>query len=93
MRRTCEAILQGDILTAMNDLTPEAYADAMNLATGVTSVPAIESYLIESHESAGAEQIFRVSFKTSLRDLRARATWRQVEGAWKITGIAVDPSA
>ena len=90
MRRACDAILQGDFYSAMADLTPEAMNEAMTLAVGLTSVPALESYVIESHEESNGEHHFSVRFKTSVQDLEASATWRQVDGAWKVTSIKVE---
>jgi hypothetical protein len=89
MRRACDAILQGDVYTAMADLTPEAVAEAMALAAGLVAVPTPLSYEIESHESAGGEHRFGVVFRTSAQDFRATATWREVDGAWKITSIRI----
>lgn len=90
MRRACDLILAGDVMTVAADLTPEAYADAMMLATGLTTVPVPQGYTIESHEVRGEDHVFRVRFRTSLRDFDASATWRRIDGAWKIVAIAVD---
>ncbi len=90
MRRACDALLRGDYMTAMADLTPEALNDAMALGVSFTTVPVPESYAVESQEEAGGDQRFVVLFKTSLRDFRATATWRLVEGAWKIAAVGVD---
>lgn len=90
MRRACDAVLAGDYMLAMADLTPEALQDAMTLGAGLTTVPVPQSYAIESEETVAGEERFVVLFKTSLRDFRARVTWRPVEGAWKIVAIAVE---
>ena len=89
MRRACDAILQGDVFTAMADLTPEAVTEAMALAVGLTAVPTPLSYEIESHESDGREYRYGVLFRTSAQDFRASASWREVDGAWKITSIRI----
>ena len=90
MRRACDAILAGDYILAMADLTPEALDDAMTLGAGLATVPVPESYAIESREESGGEHRFAVLFKTSLRDFRATATWRLVDGAWKVVAISVE---
>lgn len=90
MRRACDLILAGDYMTVVADLTPEAYADAMALAAGLTTVPVPQSYTIESEEMQGEDHAFRVRFKTSLRDFDATAAWRQIEDAWKIVSIKVE---
>ncbi len=90
MRVTCDAILRGDFMAAMNDLTPDAFAQAMSLAATITALPTPESYVIESREEADGEQRFRVRFKTSSHDIVATVAWRQFDGFWKITSIAAE---
>jgi hypothetical protein len=90
MRRACDAILQGDVMTAMADLSPEAFNEAMIMGGQISSVPTPESYSIESHEESNGVHRFQVRFKTSVRDVMAHATWRQIDGAWRITSISAD---
>jgi hypothetical protein len=90
MRATCDAIVRGDIMTAMQELTPEAFSQAMALGAEITALPTPESYVIESEEEANGEYRFRVRFKTTSRDIVAVASWRQVGGVWKITYLAAD---
>jgi hypothetical protein len=90
MRNACDLILRGDIMSAMADLTPEAMNDAMALAGGLSGLTLPESYEIESHEEDAGEHRFRVRFVTVQRNLTASATWRDVDGAWKITGITIE---
>ena len=50
MRRCCDALLQGDLFTAMADLTPEAVNAAMVLGSSIAERGALpESYTLESH--------------------------------------------
>lgn len=90
MRRACDAILQGDVYTAMADLTPEAMNEAMAFAVDLTGVPAPLSYDIESHEIMAGEHRYGVVFWTAASNLRASASWRQVDGAWKITSVRLE---
>ncbi len=91
MKATCDAILRGDMMGAMQELTPEALNQAMTLAAVTMALPTAESYAIESHdESAAGEHHFRVRFKTTSQDIVASASWRQIEGVWKITAIAAE---
>jgi hypothetical protein len=90
MRNTCDAIMRGDLMGAMNDLTPDAFAQAMSLAATITALPTPESYVIEAREQSGDEHRFRVRFKTSSQDIVAAASWRQLDGAWKITAISAE---
>jgi hypothetical protein len=90
MRATCDAIVRGDIMTAMQELTPEAFSQAMALGAEITALPTPEGYIIESEEEADGVHSFRVRFKTTSRDIVAVASWRQIEGVWKITHLAAD---
>jgi hypothetical protein len=90
MRATCDAILRGDLMAAMNDLTPDAFAQAMSLAATITALPTPESYVLEAHDEADGEHHYRVRFKTSSQDIVAAASWRQFDGVWKITAISAE---
>jgi hypothetical protein len=46
MRATCDAILRGDLMAAMNDLTPDAFAQAMSLAATITALRSDESFVL-----------------------------------------------
>ena len=88
MRATCDAILRGDMMGALQELTPEAFNQAMSMAAETMALPTPESYVVESHEeSVDGEHSFRVRFKTSSQDIVARASWRRFNGVWKITSI------
>jgi hypothetical protein len=91
MRATCDAILRGDMMGALQELTPEALNQAMTMAAETMALPTPESYEVESHEEAAdGEHHFRVRFKTSSQDIVATANWRQIDGVWKITAIAAE---
>ena len=91
MRATCEAILRGDMMGALQELTPEAMNQAMALAADTMTLPTPESYEVLSHsERPDGEHHFRVRFQTSSQDIVASASWRQIEGVWKITAIAAE---
>jgi hypothetical protein len=89
MRATCDAILRGDMMGALSELTPEAFNQAMSMAAETLALPTPESYEIESREESGdGEHSFTVRFKTSSQDIVASASWRQFDGVWKITAIS-----
>ena len=90
MRRACDALLAGDVWTAMNDLTPEALSEAMSISSGIAQIPSATGYVIESQSESGGEHRFDVRFDTSLGPIRAHATWRQLAGFWKVTSLGVD---
>jgi len=90
MRATCDAIMQGDFMTAMAELTPMAMSEAMQLAGGFSGVPMPEGYTIDSEAASGEEQQFHVTFRGSGQQLGATVSWGIFEGAWKITAINLD---
>jgi hypothetical protein len=90
MRRACDALIAGDLFTAMADLTNEALNEAMSISAGITQVPSASGYEIESHEETGGDHRFRVRFDTNQGAVIAHATWRQVDGFWKVTSLGVD---
>ena len=90
MRACCEAILAGDFMTAMAELSPEAMAQAMTLAGSFTGAPMPTSYAIDSEDVVNGQHVFKLDFSSGERGLRANCTWGQVEGAWKIVAIGVE---
>jgi hypothetical protein len=90
MRRACDAILQGDVMAAMQDLSPEAMNEAMMMAGNISALPTPQSYEIESREAAGDEQRFVVRFKTSAQDIVAKASWKDFGAGWKIVSISAE---
>jgi hypothetical protein len=90
LRRACDALLAGDIYTAMQDLTMDAVNEAMSISSGITQIPTATGYAIESHEERDGHHHFRIRFDTSGGPINAHATWAQVDGAWKVTSLGVD---
>jgi hypothetical protein len=90
MRALCEALLLGDFMTAMAELSPQAMAEAMTMAGSFTGAPMPTSYGIDSEEVVGGEHAFKLHFSSGEREMRANCTWGQVEGEWKIVKIGVD---
>ena len=90
MRACCDAILAGDFMSAMAELSPEAMAEAMTLAGSFTGAPMPTSYGIDSEDVVDGHHVFKLHFNSGERELRASCTWGQVEGVWKIVGIGVD---
>lgn len=90
MRRACDAILAGDVMTAMQDLSPEAFNEAMMMGAQIAMLPTPQSYAIEARDASNGEERYVVRFKTSAQDIVARASWRQAGGAWKIVSISAE---
>ena len=65
MRRACDSIMRGDIMTALADLTPEAFQEAMVMGANIVSLPTPESYDFTSREELpDGTHRFVVRFKT-----------------------------
>ena len=79
-----------DVMRAAADLTPDALAGLMSLAATISTAPTLSGYEIESHTVQGQDHLFRVRFTTSAGDVRVNATWRDIDGAWKIAAVSVD---
>lgn len=90
MRAICDAIMRGDFMSAMADLTPDAMAEAMQLAGGFTNLPMPEGYTIDDLGVEGYESRFHVTFRGSGMQLAATVGWQMLEGNWKITSIRLD---
>ncbi len=90
MRRACDAIMAGDYVTAMADVTPEALNQAIGLGAGLTNIPLPESFEIESRGEFDSEQRFSVSFRAQTQYLIATIGWREIEGSWRISSIGLD---
>ena len=90
VKANCQAVLAGDLMRIMNDLTPEALGAVMaNAGGGMGAMPALTSFDILSHETEGEDHNFKIQFKGD-QDFTANATWRDVGGQWKITGLAME---
>jgi hypothetical protein len=91
----CQAVLIGDLMRIMQDLTPEALGKLMAGAGsggGMGAMPALKSFDIQKHDEQGDDHIFTIKFAGDA-DFTAVATWRDVGGAWKIADLAMEPAA
>ncbi len=89
VKQNCQALLIGDLMRVMNDLTPEAMAQLMQGGGNMGAMPALTSFDIQSHEQQGDDHIFKIKFQGD-QDFTALATWRDVGGQWKIAGLAME---
>jgi hypothetical protein len=90
VKQNCQALLIGDLMRVMNDLTPEALGQLMqNAGGGMGAMPTLKSFEIETHEEQGADHVFKIKFAGD-QDFTAIATWRDVGGAWKIAALAME---
>lgn len=91
----CQAVLTGDLMRIMSDLTPEALGKLMAGAGGgggMGAMPTLTSFNIENHDTAGEDHIFKIKFSGD-QDFTAIATWRDIGGAWKIADLAMEPAS
>ena len=87
--QNCQALLIGDLMRVMNDLTAEALTQLMSGGGSMGAMPALTSFDIEGHDVSGDDHIFKIAFKGD-QDFTALATWRDVGGQWKIAALAME---
>jgi hypothetical protein len=89
VKQNCQALLIGDLMRVMNDLTPEAMAQLMSGGGNMSAMPTLTGFDIQNHEVTGEDHVFKITFKGD-QDFTALATWRDVGGAWKIAALAME---
>jgi hypothetical protein len=92
VNENCQAVLIGDLMRIMQDLTPEALGKLMASGGGgggMGAMPQLKSYDILNHDTQGDDHIFKIKFSGD-QDFTATATWRDVGGAWKIADLAME---
>lgn len=92
--RNAQAVVAGNLAQIMGDITPEALNQMMQMAAqsgGVSpaAMPNIQGYEIEEMPADGDGQVFNVTFMSAVGKATLAATWKQVMGQWKITGIGL----
>jgi hypothetical protein len=88
MRRVADAILAGDYMTPMAEVTPDAMLQIMQIGGGMMNLSAPESADVEPLGSENGAHNFRITFHAGGQTLSATVTWGDVEGFWRITGIS-----
>lgn len=92
VKQNCQAVLTGDLMRIMSDLTPEAMAQVMANAGGgggMGAMPTLTSFDIVSHDVEGEDHLFKIKFAGD-QEFTANATWRDIGGAWKIAALAME---
>jgi hypothetical protein len=89
VKQNCQALLIGDLMRVMNDLTPEAMSQLMSGGGNMGAMPALTGFDVQSHDVNGEDHLFKITFKGD-QDFTALATWRDVGGAWKIAALAME---
>lgn len=86
-RRVADAILAGDYMTPMSEVTPDALFQVMQIGGGMMNLPPPESYDLETLGVVDGRHNFRVTFKAGGKSLSATVGWGEVEGSLKIVSI------
>lgn len=95
VKQNCQAVLTGDMMRIMSDLTPEALGNLMASAGGgggMGAMPTLTGFDIKSHDQNGDDHVFTVAFSGD-QTFTAVATWRDVGGAWKIADLKMEQPA
>ena len=90
VKQNCQAVLAGDLMRIMADLTPEALGALMaNAGSNMGAMPTLTSFDVQSHDVNGDDHVFKIAFKGDA-EFMATATWKDIAGAWKITSLAME---
>lgn len=88
MRRVADAILAGDYMTPMSEVTPDALLQLMQIGGGMMNLPPPEACdIVPVGGDGGTAQEFRITFRAGDQSLSATVSWGDVEGRWMITGV------
>jgi hypothetical protein len=98
--RNALAVVAGNFMQIMADVTPEALAKLMGMAgsgqPSVATLPAISGYDVELLESEGGSERYLATFRAAAGTAQIVTHWQQVAGAWKIvdvSGVELTPAA
>jgi hypothetical protein len=89
VKENCQALLIGDLMRVMNDLTPEALGQVMSGGGNMGAMPTLTSFEILNQDQQGDDHVFKIKFSGD-QDFTALATWRDVGGQWKIAALAME---
>ena len=94
VERSANAVMTGNFMQLMSDITPEALAELMKMAPGagqfaITAMPAITGYEIEEKGEADGGSLFHVTFTAAIGTATLAARWKEVLGQWKIVGASL----
>lgn len=101
--RNAQAIVAGNFAQVMNDLTPAAFNQVMQLgqsqaATGGPPTPSpfspgampnISAYELTEVESGPDNAVFHVTFSSPAGSATLSAGWLRIAGLWKIANVGL----
>lgn len=89
VKANCEALIAGDLMKVMTDLSPEAMAQMMAAGGGgMGAMPQLTGYEILDRRQEGEDHVFTVKF-TGSQEFTVSATWADFGGVWKIKALAL----
>ena len=89
MRAACDAIIRGDLMTAMADLTPEAMNEGMAFASGLYGMSLPDRYEVVGTTVTDGRHRIEARFHTPSQDVTGFATWQLIDGVWKIVSLGL----
>lgn len=89
----CQALIAGDLMKVMTDLSPEAMAQMVAAGGGnMDAMPQLTGYEILDRREEGGDHVFTVRF-TGAQEFTVTATWADFGGVWKIKALALPQGA
>lgn len=97
--RNAQALMAGNMMQLMMDITPEAMAGLMQMgaAAGVNpgqfslaSMPGVTGYELGESTVVDGAELIPATFHSALGSITVVATWKEVGGAWKIAALTVN---
>lgn len=89
VKANCQALIAGDLMKVMTDLSPEAMAQMMAAGGGnMAAMPQLTGYEILERRQEGDDYVFTVKFSGS-QEFTVTATWADFGGVWKIKALAL----
>lgn len=87
----CRAMMTMDIGTLMGSMTPEALGKAMAAmgGGGPGGGGQLQSYEIDEQGQEGDEHVFNIKLVGSAQTGSVMTRWKEIDGAWKVSDIAL----
>ena len=92
VERNADAVVAGNFVQIMADITPEALGKLMGMAGGgqpsIATLPAISGYEIVLLEPEDEAERYLATFRSEAGTAAIVTHWKQVLGAWKIVDVS-----
>ena len=89
VERTANAVMAGNFMALMADITPEALGKLMQMAPNagqmnLAALPQITGYNLEELPEVDGQPAWRVTFHAAMGTVTLGTRWKVVLGAWKV---------